>query len=83
MIEMKGILTAVRVNGFAEGSMEYLLDLFHIKTYGYKPYPTFDNRPISHSDTYLLNELNKILATEGLIGRLTSNFIVKIEALKN
>lgn len=80
---MNGIKTAVRVNGFAEGSMEYLLDLFHIKTYGYKPSPSFDHRPTSHSDTYLMSELNKILATEGFIGRLTSNSIVKIEALNN
>lgn len=74
---MNGIKTAVRVNGFAEATMEFLLDLFHIKTYGYKPAPTFDHRPISHSDTFLLNELNNILGTEGLVGK-PINGIVKI-----
>lgn len=85
---MNGIKTAVRVNGFAEASMEYLLDLFHIKTYGYKPSPSFDHRPMSHSDTYLLNELNDVLGTEGLVGKPINDIVMivrkqDLEALNN
>jgi len=78
---MNQIKLAVGVDGFAELSIEYLLELFHIRGNICIAETFFKNKMVDRLDTTLLREINKILNTEGLVGKLKDNFIVEITKL--